>query len=139
MATKTQLHWGKMNQLQKKIINGRMLKNTGSWLYCDQCNKTVGYLCYSTYQSFRFNFSCKCGNSGLFDLEYPTRKKRNDSEESLKTRKNRLVCPNDESPLFSIVEKHLERYSYSVICNRCNTVFGKDSNTGKRETNRDSV
>ncbi len=62
----------KTTELKKEIKNGRMLKNTGSWMYCNACDKTVGYLCYSTYQSFRFEFSCKCGNSGHFDLKYDT-------------------------------------------------------------------
>ncbi len=112
-----------MNELKKEVINGRMLKNTGSWLYCDECNKTVGYLCYSTYQSFYFEFSCKCGNSGSFDLKYDTDKKSTFSLKSLKSKKNRLCCPNDDSPLFTIVEKHIENYSYSVMCNKCHSEF----------------
>jgi len=112
-----------MNELKKEIKNGRMLKNTGSWLYCDKCNKTVGYLCYSTYQSFRFEFDCKCGNSGSFDLRYDTEEIMTKSVENLKKRKNRLCCPNDDAPLFTIVEKNIANYSYSVTCNKCYTKF----------------
>jgi hypothetical protein len=100
-----------------------MLKNTGSWLYCNKCNKTVGYLCYTTYQSFQYNFNCKCGNFGSFDLEYDTNKKIEKSTKELKLKKNRLCCPNDEAPLFTIVEKNIEDYSYSVCCNKCYNEF----------------
>ena len=112
-----------MNELKKKINNGHMLKNTGSWLYCDECKKTVGYLCYSTYQSFYFEFSCKCGNSGSFYLKFDTDKKSSNSTENLKIKKNRLCCPNDDSPLFTIVNKHIEKCSYSVVCKKCYTQF----------------
>ena len=95
-----------------------MLKNTGSWLYCDQCDKTVGYLCYSTYQSFLFEFDCKCGSSGSLNLNYDAQNSVVESSVGLEKIKNRLCCPNDEAPLFSIVYKHIEAYSYSVVCNK---------------------
>jgi len=112
-----------MNEFKKEITNGRMLKNTGSWLYCDKCDKTVGYLCYSTYQSFSFEFLCKCGNSGSFNLEYSTNKEIRKSEIPLQIIKNRLCCPNDDAPLFSVVKKHIESCSYSISCNKCQAFF----------------
>lgn len=83
-----------MGELIKEIKNGRLLKNNGSWMYCDRCNKTIGYLCYSTYQSFEFNFSCKCGNQGTFSLRYQTEENPISSNLRLKSIKNRLCCPN---------------------------------------------
>ncbi len=108
-----------MKELQRNIKNGRILKNNGSWLYCDKCNKTVGYLVYSTYQNFRFEFDCKCGNKGHFELKYDTDKIIKKSEKELILKKNRLCCPNDEAPLFTVVKKKIEKYSYSVTCNKC--------------------
>jgi len=108
-----------MNELIKEIQNGRILKNNGSWLYCDKCNKTVAYLCYSTYQDFQFDFECKCGNRGSFNLKYQTENEWTKSKEELKRIKNRLCCPNDDSPLFTIVDKNIETIKYSVTCKNC--------------------
>ncbi|MFH2060745.1 MAG: hypothetical protein ABIJ59_17855 [Pseudomonadota bacterium] len=113
----------KMSKANKHIENGRMLKKTGSWLYCNQCNKTVGYLCYSTYQNFDFSFHCNCGNNGLFSLSFETEQNIQESKDELLLKKNRFCCPNDEAPLFSIVDKHIEAYSYSVTCNKCYSQF----------------
>ncbi len=113
--------------LKKEIKSGRMLKNTGSWMYCGSCNKAIGYLCYSTYQHFNFKFSCLCGNIGSFDLSFQADNKIESSKEILLKKKNRLCCPKDEAPLFTIVGKHLETYSYSVTCNTCYTQFKDNS------------
>lgn len=114
-----------MSELIKEIVNGRMLKNTGSWMYCDKCNKTVGYLCYTTYQSFRFNFDCNCGNKGSFKLSYKTDITPKESTKELALVKNRLCCPVDESPLFTIVEKNIKGVRYSVVCKKCGTRYSK--------------
>jgi hypothetical protein len=112
-----------MSELTKEIQNGRILKNNGSLMYCKKCEKTVGYLCYSTYQDFRFDFVCKCGNKGSFRLKNQTENGLTKSNKELKTIKNRLCCPNDDSPLFTIVDKNIETVSYSVICKKCQTEF----------------
>lgn len=103
--------------------NGRLLKNNGSWMYCDKCHKTVGYLCYTTYQDFRFDFVCKCQNKGSFRLSYQSESGSTKSNEKLKPIKNRLCCPKDDSPLFTIVEKNIESVSYSIVCKRCKTEY----------------
>lgn len=108
-----------MSGLIKEIQNGRILKNNGSWMYCDKCDKTVGYLCYSTYQDFQFDFLCKCGNKGSFSLKYQTENSLTKSNEELKTIKNRLCCPNDDLPLFTLVDKNIESVKYSVTCKNC--------------------
>lgn len=110
-------------EIKAKFKNTRMLKRTGSWIYCDECNKTVAYLCYSTYQQFRFQFNCRCGSSGSIEIEHPNSPKKNTSTKSMKRIKKRLCCPNDDAPLFSIVEKHIEKYSYNVTCNECFNSF----------------
>jgi hypothetical protein len=112
-----------MSGLKKEIINGRLLKNTGSWMYCEKCNKTVGYICYTTFQDFKFDFECKCGNKGSFRLSYETDNAIKKSDKELKITKNRLCCPNDNSPLFTIVEKNIKQVKYSITCNECLNEF----------------
>lgn len=112
-----------MRELLSDIKKGRILKKNGSWMYCEKCNKTVGYLCYTTYQDFQFDFVCKCGNIGSFRLFYKIEEKPVQSNEKLKLNKNRLCCPNDNSPLFSIVEKNIEKVKYSITCKKCLSKF----------------
>lgn len=112
-----------MSELIKEIENGRILKNNGSWMYCNNCNKTVGYLVYSTYQDFEFNFNCKCGSQGSFKLGHQTGVLVKPSPDKLKMIKNRLCCPNDDSPLFTIIDKNIEKVKYSVICKKCLTKY----------------
>jgi hypothetical protein len=114
-----------MRELVKEIHNGRILKNNGSWMYCDRCGKTVGYLCYTTYQDFQFDFVCKCGTHGSFRLKYPSDKGVTESDKKLITVKNRLCCPIDNSPLFTIVDKNVDVANYSVICKKCMNRYEK--------------
>ncbi len=116
-----------MSELISDIKNGRILKKNGSWMYCDKCNKTVGYLCYSTYQDFQFDFVCKCGNKGSFRLSYKAAEKILQSNKELKLNKNRLCCSNDNSPLFTIVDKNIEKVNYSIICKKCLTHYDSKS------------
>lgn len=112
-----------MSDLIKEIHKGRILKNNGSWMYCDKCNKTVGYLCYTTYQDFQFDFICKCGNSGSFKLHYQTEQGASKSKEDLVQLKNRHCCPNDESPLFTIIDKNIESVKYRITCKKCQVEY----------------
>jgi hypothetical protein len=112
-----------MSELLKEIQNARLLKNNGSWMYCNKCDKTVGYLCYSTYQDFEFDFVCKCGNKGSFRLKYQTENGLTKSNIELKTIKSRLCCSNDDSPLFTIVDKNIEQVNYKVTCKKCSTTY----------------
>lgn len=116
-----------MSELKINIKNGRMLKKNGSWMYCDQCNKTVGYLCYSTYQKFLFNFECSCGNIGSFELGYESDLPVKESDTDLKKIKNRLCCPNDDAPLFTVVDKNIKNVTYQIVCNKCMTEYKKIS------------
>lgn len=115
---------GAKKELYKKIINGRILKNYGSWMYCSNCNKTVGYLCYTTYSYFKFEFKCNCGNKGSFQLG-ETLTSDLISNDYLTLKKNRLCCYVEGAPLFSIVEKNIENYNYDVVCNKCHKRYLK--------------
>ncbi len=108
----------------KKITNGRMLKNYGSWMYCGSCDNTVGYLCYTTYDYFKFNFSCNCGKSGEFELGEKDGKEKQSNKPLIKI-KNRLCCPNDLSPLFSTVDGHLSDYNFEIVCKSCKSTYKK--------------
>src|SRR5690606_8253945 len=112
-----------MSELIKEIQNGRILKKNGSWMDCYKCGKTVGYLCYSTYQDFQFEFVCKCGNKGAFRLRYQTENELTKANDELKMIKNRLCCLKDDSPLCTIVDKNIEQVNYKVTCKKCSTTY----------------
>ena len=107
---------------KKELKNSKMLKEYASWIYCDKCNNTIAYLCYVTYDLFDFNYECNCGNVGniYIDFKEDISKKSN---EKLKIIKNRMCCPNDTSPLMSIINKNIINYQYEIVCNYCNTKF----------------
>ena len=108
----------------KQLDGARLLKEYASWIYCTGCETTVAYLCYVTYDLFEMNFTCKCGSCGRvfieFEHEIPVK-----PGQALSVVKNRLCCPEDNSPLLSIVEKNLANYSFRVVCNGCNTEFSQ--------------
>lgn len=112
-----------MRRINKKLHNAHLLKNYGSWIYCDSCYRTVGYLCYSNYYYYKLVFICDCGNNGVIELEDEEKQESNKSDKDLIVIKNRLCCPNDNSPLFSIVGKNVKSYSWELICNKCNSYF----------------
>jgi len=112
--------------ISKTIHNGRLLKKYGSWMYCDKCGNTVGYLCYTTYQYYKFSFTCTCGNTGFFELGKRIADAYVDERNTLLLNKTRLCCPNDNSPLFSVVEKNVDKYNFEVICKKCLHSFKKE-------------
>ena len=107
---------------QKNLENSRLLKEYASWIYCTECNKTVAYLCYVTYDLFDFEYTCNCGNHGKVFIEFE-HGDTSKSTQSLNMIKNRLCCPNDQSPLLTIVDKNIKDWQYRIICNTCNTEF----------------
>ena len=110
--------------IKKELLNTRLLKEYASWVYCEKCNSTVAYLCYVTYNSFNFKYKCNCQNEGSVHIEFESNNaKIKKSDKPLIEIKNRLCCPADNSPLFSIVSKNLQGYTASVICNMCNTEY----------------
>ncbi|PKM74284.1 MAG: hypothetical protein CVU92_06110 [Firmicutes bacterium HGW-Firmicutes-17] len=108
----------------KELINTRLANTYGGWIYCEGCNKTIGYLCYVTYDLFRFDYRCKCGNCGSVHLVFERQStEQTSSEQSLITIKNRLCCPEDKSPLATILVKNLDSYKYEISCKACNTKY----------------
>ena len=106
----------------KELQNSRLLKEYASWIYCTNCNSTVAYLCYVTYDEFVFDYTCNCGSHGKVNISFEHSDALK-SQEPLKTIKNRLCCPKDDSPLFTIIEKNIKSYKFNVICNSCNQEF----------------
>ena len=107
---------------RKELKNARLLKEYASWIYCTGCNKTVAYLCYVTYDLFDFEYTCNCGSHGNVFIEFEHNAPMQ-SEQTLRSVKNRLCCPKDDSPLFTVVEKNIAKARFRIICNRCNTEY----------------
>lgn len=109
---------------QTKLLENTRLANTyGGWIYCENCGKNIGYLCYVTYNHFYFNYKCKCGTCGKMQIDFEEQNLIKVSESKLIIIKNRLCCPHDQSPLFTILEKNLDSYFYKIECVKCNTIY----------------
>jgi hypothetical protein len=104
-----------------KAENAHFLKGHASWLYCDNCNKTVAYLCYVTYQYFRFSFACNCGSKGSVENSYGELdlSKLQIGELERSEANKRFCCSKDKSALFSPVPKNLKSYEAEVVCKEC--------------------
>lgn len=112
-------------EIIRKFSGSRLLKNYGSWLYCENCGKTVAYICYTTYKWLKVKFACKCGAKGKAELvEKGTgTRKPPASNKNLSLIGNRYCCPKDEKPLFSVVGKQVKTFEYSVCCLECGGTF----------------
>ena len=111
-----------------KAENAHFLKGYARWLYCDSCNKTVAYLCYVTYDYFRFQFTCVCGNKGWVENNFAQSNLASLStgELELSAKNKRYCCSKDGSPLFSPVPKHLKSYKAEVVCKECGTLYTRE-------------
>lgn len=110
----------------KELVNTRLANNYGGWIYCEGCNKTIGYLCYVTYDLFTFNYKCKCGSTGSAYLAFENGFDAQPSNQPLIMVKNRLCCPADESPLVTILAKNLNAYKYEIVCKSCSTKYQEE-------------
>jgi hypothetical protein len=111
--------------MYKQLKNARLANEYGGWTYCTSCNKTIAYLCYITYDSFKFEFSCKCGETGSVDIAFENTQKTKFIDKPLVVMKNRLCCPTDNSPLVTFVEKNLDKYNYEIVCKPCQQLYKK--------------
>lgn len=109
----------------KELVNMRLAANYGGWIYCDNCQTNIGYLCYVTYDKFQLNFTCNCGEQGSCLLEFKETAQQEKSDKAFLTIKNRCCCPNDESPLFTILDQKLKSYKVIVSCANCEETFEK--------------
>lgn len=109
----------------KELVNTKLATNYGGWMYCDNCNENIGYLCYSTYDKIELNYTCNCGSKGslLIDFQDSTTGQTCDNE--LIIIKNRLCCPKDQKPLITILEKKLANYELKITCQSCTNIYTK--------------
>lgn len=110
----------------KELSNTRLANKYGGWIYCENCCKTIGYLCYVTYDSFKLSYKCKCGGCGNMYIVFEDCTSFDTSKSKLLTVKNRLCCRSDQSPLFTILDKNLESYQYEVVCHTCNSKYAAE-------------
>lgn len=108
---------------QKELCRTRLANTYGGWIYCEGCNKTIGYLCYVTYDRFRLRYTCVCGNTGSIAIAFDTQQPVKASEDALIVQKNRLCCPVETAPLFSLRTANLRSYKYAVLCSACHTLY----------------
>lgn len=107
----------------KELVRTRLASGHGGWIYCGSCGENIGYLCYVTYNRFRFSYQCKCGGCGSMHLAFEDSDPVKEGGNTLITIKNRLCCPHDNSPLFTILYKKLESCRYEVVCEKCGTIY----------------
>jgi len=110
-------------ETELKTTGTKMLKKKGSWIYCEECNNTVAYLCYTHYDYFKYHYKCNCGNHGSIEIGQKNHIQYTDDDAQLEIKRNRMRCPNDDSPLFSIIDKNIERFEYEVVCKRCGSFY----------------
>lgn len=107
----------------KKLENTRLATNYGGWIYCTKCNKNIGYLCYVTYDWIKLEYYCNCGSHGSVAIDFIDSKEGVLCNSPLIVVKNRFCCPNDESPLVTILEKNVESYTVEIACKNCSSVY----------------
>jgi hypothetical protein len=107
------------NLKRKELVNTKLANNYGGWIYCSSCNQTIGYLCYVTYHNIILQYSCKCGNKGEIHIEKEDPIEAMPSVKPLLTIKNRLCCPEDQSPLITLLKPKLESSSCKIVCLNC--------------------
>ena len=110
----------------KELLNTRLANGYGGWIYCNGCGKTIGYLCYVTYNSLKLEYNCRCGNVGRVQLELEDSSNADPSMNHLTEIKNRLCCPQDQSPLITILTKKLDSYSYEITCRACGNKYKEE-------------
>ena len=109
----------------KELVNTRLATNYGGWMYCTNCNKNFGYLCYVTYDRIKLRYECNCGSKGSAFLDFEDSKEGNTCNDELITIKNRLCCATDESPLITMLSKNLKEYELEITCKSCGKVYKK--------------
>ena len=109
----------------KELVNMRLATNYGGWMYCDECNENIGYLCYSTYSRLELKYKCNCGSKGSILLDFEDSKIGENCNEQLITIKNRLCCPKDSEPLITILDKKVASYEMKITCKSCESIYKK--------------
>ncbi len=109
----------------KQMVNTRLAANYGDWMYCDQCNENIGYLCYATYDKLKLDYKCHCGSNGSVFLDFVDSKVGQNCDDDLIIIKNRFCCPKDNEPLITILDKKIESYEMEITCKSCSNIYKK--------------
>lgn len=109
----------------KELVNTRLAANYGGWMYCDQCNENIGYLCYATYDRLELKYKCNCGSIGSAVLDFEDSNTGKDCSDELITVKNRFCCPQDNAPLITILDKKVSGYELKITCKACAHIYKK--------------
>lgn len=107
----------------KELENTRLATNYGGWMYCTNCNKNIGYLCYVTYDSIKLTYECNCGSHGSAFLDFEDSQTGSVSDKELVSLKNRFCCPEDESPLITMLSKNVKKYQFEITCKNCGNIY----------------
>lgn len=110
----------------KELVNTKLAANYGGWMYCTNCNKNIGYLCYVTYDQLKLNYQCNCGSKGSVLLDFEDSKIGNKIDKDLIVIKNRFCCPDDNTPLITILDKNVSSYKLEIVCHSCNKVYKRN-------------
>lgn len=111
----------------KELKNTRLATNYGGWMYCTECNKNIGYLCYATYDELRLDYECNCGNKGSVVIDFEDSQIGCHCEKELITIKNRYCCPDDASPLITMLDKNVKQYEFEITCKSCGKHYNQKS------------
>lgn len=117
------------SSFERRTEGCRLLKRTGSWLYCTACGRTVAYVCYTGYAAIALTFRCSCGGSGELALTAesaaavtgPT--SGTVQHRALVLADGRYRCPDDRTPIFSTVASRFVAGHYSVVCASCRHAY----------------
>lgn len=109
----------------KDLVNTRLATNYGGWMYCTNCNKNIGYLCYATYDRVNLSYTCNCGSTGSAFIDFEDSQTGVKSNEDLIVKKNRFCCPEDESPLITMLSKNVKEFEFEITCKACEKIYKK--------------
>lgn len=109
----------------KELINTKLAANYGGWIYCNQCNENIGYLCYSTYDSVDFRYKCNCGCEGSIYIDFDDSRQGENCGGEMTVIKNRFCCSADNEPLITVLEKKLADYKINITCKTCGNIYNK--------------
>jgi len=107
----------------KELTNTRLATNYGGWMYCNQCNENIGYLCYSTYDKLKLKYQCKCGSNGNVLIDFIDSKTGTQKSDDLILIKNRYCCPKENDPLITILDQKVNSYELTIMCKSCETIY----------------
>ena len=110
---------------RKELIDTRLATNYGGWMYCNNCDENIGYLCYSTYDRLELEYKCNCGSQGSVVLEFEDSKIGKNCNDELVIIKNRFCCPKDNEPLITILDKKVDSYEMKITCKSCQNIYKK--------------